>query len=74
MPAEDKIHPQVRNSLIKEGWTITDEPYLIEYKSDRLFADIRAERMKDGSTTQVLIVEVKSFVQKSVIHALEDTL
>jgi len=44
MPAKDKIHNAVKNALIKEGWTITADPYTIQYEGLILFADMSAER------------------------------
>jgi hypothetical protein len=32
MPALDLLHDPVRNALIKEGWTITADPYPIAYE------------------------------------------
>ena len=45
MPRRDTIHNAVRNSLIKDGWTITADPYLLEYGADDLFVDLAAERL-----------------------------
>ncbi|NMG60676.1 XisH protein, partial [Geitlerinema sp. P-1104] len=28
MPARDIYHEQVKTALIREGWTITDDPYV----------------------------------------------
>ncbi len=44
MPAKDTYHNAVQNALIKEGWTITADPYRIKYKDAELFADLAAER------------------------------
>lgn len=44
MPAADIIHNAVKNALIKDGWTITADPYRIEYEEIDLFADLAAER------------------------------
>jgi hypothetical protein len=30
MPAKDIYHEEVKNALIKDGWTITDDPYIIK--------------------------------------------
>jgi hypothetical protein len=30
MPKLDIIHNAVRNALIKDGWVITDDPYVIQ--------------------------------------------
>ena len=31
MPAHDVFHDAVKHGLIKEGWTITDDPLIIEF-------------------------------------------
>lgn len=27
MPRKDRIHEAVKNALVKDGWTITDDPF-----------------------------------------------
>ncbi len=44
MSAKDSLHFQVRRALVKDGWTITDDPFLIEYKDVLLKADLGAEK------------------------------
>ncbi|MGD2183210.1 element excision factor XisH family protein [Lusitaniella coriacea LEGE 07167] len=31
MPAKDTYHDAVKNALIKDGWTITADPYYIAF-------------------------------------------
>ncbi len=75
MPRLDIIHNAVKNALIKDGWLITDDPYVIQYRRTVLYADLGAERPigveRDG---QKLVVEVKSFVGASKIQDLKETL
>ncbi len=44
--ARDKIHSAVKNALIKDGWTITDDPYYLKNKDGSLTleVDLAAER------------------------------
>jgi hypothetical protein len=42
--AKDKIHGAVKSALIKDGWTITADPFLIELGDVDLKADMAAER------------------------------
>jgi XisH protein len=42
MPQRDKIHDAIRQALIKEGWEITDDPYVISYGERFLFIDLAA--------------------------------
>ena len=44
MPAKDLYHDAIKNALIKDGWVITADPYLIRYKDVDLFADLAAEK------------------------------
>jgi hypothetical protein len=32
MPRKDRIHQAVRNALVKDGWTVTDDPFRIAYE------------------------------------------
>lgn len=66
MPAQDSIHQSVKNALLKDGWTITNEPFTLEYESDRFYADICDYREEDtGAERRVIVVEVKSFTGAS---------
>lgn len=42
MPQRDAIHNIIRQALIKEGWEITDDPYVISYGERFLFIDLAA--------------------------------
>ncbi|QXE25513.1 fdxN element excision controlling factor XisH [Richelia sinica FACHB-800] len=44
MPAKDIYHDAVKNALIKDGWAILADPYIIEYEDDNFFADLLAEK------------------------------
>ena len=72
MSAEDAIHDAVTAALAKDGWTITDDPYTIEYEELTLFADLAAERplaaRRGGSQ---IVVEIKSFSGPSPVHDLK---
>jgi hypothetical protein len=75
MPAADRIHAAVKNALIKDGWTITDDPYTIVYKDLRLFADLGADRALAAERgSDRIVVEVKSFVGRSLLEDLERAL
>jgi XisH protein len=75
MPRLDIIHNSVKNALTKDGWLITDDPYVIRYQKTTLYADLGAERPiaaeRDG---QKLVVEVKSFIGASKIQDLKEAL
>jgi hypothetical protein len=70
--ARDLIHDLVKNALIKDGWTITDDPYVIEYKEITLYADLGAERpIAAERDSEKIVVEVKSFIGRSVMQDLK---
>src|SRR5260370_40737702 len=72
MPAPDIIHNAVKNALIKDGWTITADPYTIEYKEITPFADLGAERpIAAERAGRKIVVEIKSFLNPSRIRDLE---
>jgi hypothetical protein len=75
MPRLDIIHNAVKNALIKDGWLITDDPYVIQYRRTVLYADLGAERpIAIERNGQKLVVEVKSFVGASKIQDLKEAL
>ena len=57
MPAKDKYHDNVINSLKKDGWRIVDDPYTLLLDKRRLYVDLLIQR---GNEDAVLI-EVKVF-------------
>jgi hypothetical protein len=72
MPAKDIYHDTVKNALIKDGWTITHDPFTLEFKSVRLFADLAAEKAIDVEQVErAIVVEIKTFNNLSLITELE---
>lgn len=72
MPRLDIIHNAVKNALIKEGWTITHDPFIIEYKELTLYADLAAERpIAAEREGRKIVVEVKSFIGACKIQDLK---
>jgi hypothetical protein len=75
MPARDIYHRQVKNALIKDGWTITHDPLKLEIGSKDLFVDLGAEQLIAAEREQRKIaVEIISFVGKSDVEDLEKAL
>ena len=75
MPARDAYHDAVRSALIKDGWRITHDPYIIRYKGTRLYADLAAERnLAAEREGEKIIVEVKTFAGLSLFSDLEKAL
>ncbi len=72
MAATDVIHGAVRTALIKDGWTITADPFVIRYEDVNLFADLAAERpLAAQRGERKIVVEVKSFLGPSPMHDLQ---
>ena len=72
MPKLDIIHNAVKNALIKDGWTITHDPFTIQYKELKLYADLAAEKTFAAERGGVrIVVEVKSFVGTSKLQDLK---
>ena len=75
MPAKDLLHDCVKNALIKDGWTITDDPLRLRYKGRKLYVDLGAERILAAEKGEEKIaVEIKSFVGASEMNDLENAL
>ncbi|MFM6008002.1 MAG: XisH family protein, partial [Sphaerospermopsis kisseleviana] len=75
MPKLDLIHNAVKNALIKDGWMITDDPYVIQYRKTTLYADLGAERpIAVERLGEKLVIEVKSFIGASKIQDLKEAI
>ena len=85
MPQRDIVHDIVREALIKDGWEITDDPYVISYGERFLFVDLGAAVASPpsqipgqfiGATRQGqrIAVEIKEFRGRSVITELEQAI
>lgn len=73
--AQDIYHNQVRNALINDGWTITDDPFSIVYKGTRVYADLAAEKpFAAQKGERKIVVEVKVFNSPSPMSELEKAL
>lgn len=69
MPAKDLYHNTIRNALIRDGWTITADPYVIKYEDAELYADLAAEKpIAAERSGQKIVVEIKSFSGKSTMY------
>jgi len=62
MPAKDFYHDTVKHALIKDGWTITHDPYVVEVQKKDVYVDLGAEGPLGAEKAGELIaVEIKSF-------------
>ncbi|MEB3189632.1 MAG: XisH family protein [Snowella sp.] len=75
MPAKDIFHDCVKRALIKDGWTITDDPLSLKIGKKDLFIDLAAEKMLMAERgTEKIAVEIKSFVGTSEVEDLKNAL
>src|SRR5579871_1282706 len=75
MPRRDIIHSAVRSALIKDGWTITDDPMLLQFGAEDMFVDLGAERLLAAERgTEKIAVEIKSFLGPSPVSELHNAL
>ena len=75
MPAKDLYHDIVKNALVKDGWTVTHDPYMMQVGKKDLFVDLGAEKLLAAEKDEHKIaVEIKSFVGKSAVQDLRDAL
>lgn len=73
--ARDIYHNNVRDALIKDGWTITHDPFQVQYGDADLSIDLGAEKVIAAEKGELKIaVEVKSFVAKSLIYEFHEVL
>lgn len=60
MPRKDAYHDIVKAALVKDGWRITDDPFLIGYRGTVLFADLGAEKIAGFRRRHSMIsIEIK---------------
>ncbi len=75
MPQRDRYHHIVRNALIKDGWTITHDPFVLPFGTRDVFIDLGAEAQlgaeKEG---RKIAVEIKTFLGLSEVTDLERAL
>ncbi|MCP2730950.1 XisH family protein [Limnofasciculus baicalensis] len=75
MPAKDTYHDVVKNALIKDGWTITADPYPIKYEEIKLVADLAGEKTISASREgEKIVIEIKSFTSRSPMREFETAL
>ena len=80
MPQKDESHQIVKEALIRDGWDITDDPYVISYGERFLFVDLAASASNQGQfigaqrKDQLIAVEIKEFRGKSAVNDLEQAI
>jgi XisH protein len=68
--ARDIYHQHVKEALIKDGWTITHDPYYLDIATPSpLEIDLGAERLMSAEKgSEKIVVEVKSFLNRSLTY------
>jgi hypothetical protein len=69
--ARDLFHQNVKEALIKEGWTVTDDPLSFKIGKMQVQIDLGAERLiaaEKGS--ERIAIDIKTFGSLSFITAL----
>jgi hypothetical protein len=85
MPQRDTIHNLVKQAIIKDGWEITDDPYVISYGERFLFVDLGATELSSNQLNGgkfigakqdnlKIAIEIKQFRSQSPIVDLEQAL
>src|ERR1700734_2806248 len=75
MPARDRYHDQVKNALIKDGWTITDDPLHVRWGKKDMYVDLGAQQLLAAEKEhRKIAVEVKSFLGESEMADLEQAI
>src|SRR5437764_15436543 len=71
----DIYHDSVKQALIKDGWTITHDPFVVAFGLHNLYVDLGAEQMLAAEREgRRIAVEVKSFIRRSEVEDLENAL
>jgi hypothetical protein len=66
--ARDLFHQIAKDALIKEGWTITHDPFPVDYGDVQMQIDLGAERLVAATKdSEEIAVEIKSFASPSAI-------
>ncbi len=80
MSRRDKYHYNVKEALEKEGWKVTDDPYILRVKDEKNIVksfpvDLGAEKLIAAEKGTIKIaIEVKTFEESSVINAYHKAL
>lgn len=73
--AKDLLHEIVREALVKDGWTITHDPYLMDEYDPDWEIDFGAEKIIAAQRgADKIAVEVKSFLKTSFAYEFHQVL
>ncbi len=67
--SKDLYHDHVKRALEKDGWKITDDPYILESGKIKYRVDLGAEKLLGAQKgKEKILVEIKSFIGPSDIN------
>ena len=73
--AKDIYHNNVRIALEKDGWRITDDPLTLKIGRRKALVDLGADKLLAAEQKgRKIAVEIKSFLNPSPLHDLEQAL
>lgn len=73
MPAQDIYHDAMKNALVKDGWTITHDPFHLRWGKKDMYVDLGARQLLAAEREERKIaVEIKSFVGVSEMEDLKN--
>lgn len=73
--ARDIFHENVKEALLKDGWTITADPLTFKIGKVQVQIDLGVERLIEAQReTEKIAVEIKTFSNASFITALYEAL
>jgi hypothetical protein len=71
MPRYDAHHDVVKTALVKDGWTITHDPFIISIGRRRMLADLGAEKASYAiRQDEKIVIEIKVLGGDSLINDL----
>lgn len=75
MAARDLFHSVVKDALIKDGWQITHDPFMVDYGDVQMQIDLGAERLIAAiKDKEKIAIEIKSFIKPSAISEFHTAL
>ena len=73
--AKDLFHGHVKEALIKDGWEITHDPYMLKYLEKKMNVDLGAEKVIAAQKgKEKIAVEIKSFLSHSRLYDFHEAL
>lgn len=75
MPAKDLYHDSVKRALQNDAWAITHDPLRLRWRTTDTYVDLGAEKLLAAQKdAQKIAVEIKTFLGRSTVDALEDAI